>query len=304
MRDFRQALAGDQHLLFPPRLACLELLSELAGPPPASLLDIACGSAEYVAALSRRGYSAWGVESDPALHSAACRRHPELAGRLIQGDPLEVFDLVRGPLNLVYCLGGALAQLGSLEDVTETIAQMWDLAQPGGAVLLQLPCFEHLQAEARRALRLAQQHREAQVSEADGAFDQPVYVELLDSARHGESPQLASLSNTELRLYLPPLSATRAEGSRIELERGYSAAPSDWTADQLEGGFQIYHLRAPEGETAIELPLLALTRPRLERCVGEALARTHGQGAAVEWYGGFDKTDWGAQQGHSIVLIH
>lgn len=149
------ALAGVYHLLFPARPAQLDFLAQLAGPPPARVLDVACGTGEYVAALLQRGYDAAGVELDSAMVAAGLARHPQLAGadrggrgpsRLLQGDMLELFDITRGPCALAYCIGNSLPHLPGDAELADALAQLWDVTRPAGLVALQVVNFDRVQA--------------------------------------------------------------------------------------------------------------------------------------------------------------
>jgi SAM-dependent methyltransferase len=140
-----ERLASDWHVLRPPRLAAIEMLAQLAGAPPARVVDVAAASGEYAALLQRRGFEVFAVEVSLAMCEAARGRHPDLS--VIHGDMLEVFDLVRGPLALAYCLGG-LQELGSLSDVADVLSQLQDLTRPAGCIVIRVPNFEHLRSRA------------------------------------------------------------------------------------------------------------------------------------------------------------
>jgi glycine/sarcosine N-methyltransferase len=143
------AIARYYHLLFPAREAQLSFLTALAGPPPARIFDVASGTGEYAAALYARGYDCYGIDLDPAMHARARERHPELVGRerLLQGDMLELTELVRGPARLAYCIGNSLPQLGGDAQVREAVRQMWDLTRPDGGVALQVVNFDRVLRE-------------------------------------------------------------------------------------------------------------------------------------------------------------
>lgn len=104
--------------------------------PPASMVDLCCQDASTVARLLGEGYEAFGIELDPALIALARQTYPVLGHHLIQGEMLEVFDLVRSPLALACCCGNMLAELDSEEDVASVIMQLRDLAWPGGTVVV------------------------------------------------------------------------------------------------------------------------------------------------------------------------
>lgn len=292
-------LAGDYHLLFPPRRERLERLMACAGPAPARVLELGCGPGAYLAALGRCGYQVAGLELDPAMHAAGLKRHPELEGKLLHGDLLEGLDCLRGPFALVFCAGHAFPGLASLDEVAQGLSQMLDLAWPGGKALLALPNFNHLAQEAQRVMKLVR----LKTGGGMAADEPPHYLELLDSAPQAGSPQLGSVSAGEVRLYLPPLSATRGDGARIELERCYSAAPETW-GDSIDGGaVELFHtLRTPEGESSWSFPLLALTALVLRDCLDRAAgicARPH----TDAWSGSWDGQPWSAGMAQTIVEL-
>jgi SAM-dependent methyltransferase len=271
------ALAEDWHLLFPLRLSMLDRLAQLAGPPPARVLDLGGGTGEAAAALRQRGYDAHCVDVSPRMCALARERHAGLP--VIHGDMLEVFDLVRGPLALAYCVGGTLCELADVAQVADVLAQLADLCRPGGTLVFQVPNFDHLAAQAERLRAEA-----AEVAPSD-----VTYGDLVDS-EHGEgSPQLGSVSADELRLYLPPVRVSRADGGELRLERQYV-----FTADgqMLED----FSFSAPEGSSSGSLPLLPLPRKVLEQCLPSDAAQ-------VEWLGGWDGTPWSSAAGLTIGVV-
>lgn len=54
-------------------------------PPGAAVLDIGAGSGRDLAALLAQGFDAYGMEPSAAMRDHAIRRHPEIAGRLLDG---------------------------------------------------------------------------------------------------------------------------------------------------------------------------------------------------------------------------
>jgi len=151
--QFSARLASVYHLLFPARPAQLAFLAALAGTAPARVVDLGCGTGEYVAALHGQGYDAYGVELSLEMIKAGRARHPELCGargplRLVHGDMLELADLLRGPFDLAYCIGNTLPHLAGDSKVREALAQMWDMTRPAGAVAAQVVNFDRVMAAA------------------------------------------------------------------------------------------------------------------------------------------------------------
>lgn len=253
MAEFYRNLAADYPLLFPARLAQLDTLANLAGEPPCRVVDVASGTGEYVAGLTARGYEAFGVEVDPAMHALALERHPELEHHLVHGDMLELVDEVRGPVSLAYCIGNSLPHLSSLADVSDVLAQMWDITRPAGSIVLQVNNFDRVLVEQREESR-------------EAIFD------------------------------LPTISASRPDGSLVELERRYflfSRREGD-SGEVQKLRFRTLH-RSDGGVVESELMLLVLTRDELEKCLPAE--------ATATWYGGFDGSEWSASTPATVVVL-
>jgi SAM-dependent methyltransferase len=280
MASLYSTLAADYHLFFPAHLSQLKLLAERAGDPPARLLDAGCGSGQYVEALSAHGYEVFGVEINHDLHRMATRLHPALAHRLVHGDLLEIFDLVRGPVDLAFSIGGTLSELASLEQVRDVIAQLWDLTHPRGRLVLEVPCIEHLLREARRAQQLL-------VDDPGGL------ATLVEQPPAAGSPQSGTLIDDVLRLDFPRRSATRDDGTRVHLESFVTIAPGEAAPSYFTA--QYLHSDQTEAEQA-ELALLALTRSQL--------ADNLPSGAAVDWLGGYGGEPWGEEHPLTIAVVY
>jgi SAM-dependent methyltransferase len=270
-----QGLAGDYHLLFPARPAQLEFLCSLAGEPPGRVLDVASGTGEYAAALAASGYDCTGVELGGEMHERALLRHAcgQLPGggslTLIKGDMRDLPELVAGPFRLVYCIGNSLPHLSNDTELAQVVAAMLELAGDGGTVALQMVNFDRiLKAMAAMAL-------EASAGAEGDSFHN---VELL----------------------LPPLAATRDDGTAIEFRRSYRFNQPDNEGETAGLGTDslrfVTRLLTPEGEFTGESRLLALTRLRLETLLPE--------GAHAEWYGDFDGQPWGTDSPAAVVILH
>jgi SAM-dependent methyltransferase len=254
------AIAGVYHLLFPARPTQLDFLAALAGNPPRRVLDVACGAGEYVAALLVDGYDITGLELSLSMIEAALLHHPQLAGavrgasgpnRMLHGDMLELFDLTRGPYDLVYCIGNSLPQLESLAQVAETLAQMYELTRPAGRVALQIVNYDRVLAGAGRG-RSADRRPAAPT--AGGPAPAPV-----------------------CGIPMPPLTATTEDGTEIQLQR--ETLP-------LDAEHVLFRTRLRIGDVGYEeeTPLLALTRERLATALPRgAQAECYGDFARAAW---------------------
>lgn len=268
MSDLYRQLVEDYHLLFPAKKGQLSLLREMAGPVPARVLDCACGTGEYVAALAAAGYASFGIELDESMHQRAVTRHPELAERFILGDMMRADHLATGSFDLVYCIGNSLAHLEGIAEVASALKAMWELARPQGKLVLQVANFEY-------ALHHGHQERIEGESRISGYDNPPGFV-----------------------YDMPVLSATREDGSPLQLERHYVLRRSaDLSDSQRLPDKLVFHtiLRTAEGQQEAFTPLLILTSERLRYCLPRDADR--------QWFGGFDKRPWSEDCPATVVVL-
>lgn len=267
MSDLYEQLADDYHLLFPAREAQLGMLKDAAGPPPARVLDCASGTGEYAAALAAAGYEAWGIELDEAMHEQAVSRHEQLAGRLIPGDMLQMAQLVSGPFSLVYCIGNSLPHLDSVAEAARAVEAMWDLSRPAGQVVLQLANFDFALKHGRQTTVDDEPHALGQDIPLGFVYDMPV------------------------------ISATRADGSLVQLIRHYLLRRAADLSNRRLPDKLVFHtiLATEDGEQDAYTPLLILTTERLRNCLPRQ--------ARAEWFGGFDRRPWSADCPATVLLL-
>jgi len=123
---FARLAAGGQYLH-----GEADLVTELLGDPPASVLDAGCGTGRVAIELARRGYHVLGVDAEPAMLTTARAKAPELDWQLVDlaGPPLAA-----GPFDLVVAAGNVMifVQLGTEPAVVRNLAAV---LEPGGLLV-------------------------------------------------------------------------------------------------------------------------------------------------------------------------
>lgn len=116
-----------------PRM-CRRLFERYLTTPPASILDIGCGTGRDLDVLSRHCPDCWGVDYLPEMITYARSRRPHL--HLQVGD-MRSFRLGR-TFDAIMCMGSAFMYALSNEDVTQTLATFAAHAHPGTLLILDI----------------------------------------------------------------------------------------------------------------------------------------------------------------------
>lgn len=112
MRSFYSDFADYYRAVFPVDEAAYALLVETLGRPPASVLDIGCGTGDYCGRLARDGFSALGVDSDEEMVRAAAETFPDAEFRVL--DARHVASLER-VFDAAFSIGNTLAHVSRNE---------------------------------------------------------------------------------------------------------------------------------------------------------------------------------------------
>ncbi|NUP03634.1 MAG: class I SAM-dependent methyltransferase [Nonomuraea sp.] len=102
-------------------------------PHAASLLDVACGTGAHLETFAKLFDHVEGVELSPDMREVAGRRLPGVP--LHPGD-MRDFDLGRG-FDAVTCMGNAVGELGSFEELVTAIGRMAEHLEPGGVLVVE-----------------------------------------------------------------------------------------------------------------------------------------------------------------------
>jgi trans-aconitate methyltransferase len=108
-----------------------ELVRILAAEPGERVLDLGCGTGHITAQIAARGAAVTGIDSSPAMVSAARRHHPELTFRVADGQDFVVDEPVHAVFS--YC---ALQWMS--RDPEAVIRNVFRALLPGGRFVAEL----------------------------------------------------------------------------------------------------------------------------------------------------------------------
>jgi len=143
---FYEQISKYYDYIFPAEKAQVEFIKEAAGPPPAKILDVACGSGGYSIELARVGYDMTAVDLDAEMVRLAAEKARE--NRLdIDVQVCDMKDIEKRfsqKFNTVFCIGNSIVHLGSPEEISDAIRQMYEVLEPGGSLVLQIINFDRV----------------------------------------------------------------------------------------------------------------------------------------------------------------
>jgi Methylase involved in ubiquinone/menaquinone biosynthesis len=110
-------------------------VADLLPEPPASVLDVGCGSGRDAAALARAGHQVNAVDASPAMLREARRRHGDVPVRWL-GSALPLLEGVDGRFDLVTC--NAVLMFLADGERGPALGRLCSLVAPGGVLLVAL----------------------------------------------------------------------------------------------------------------------------------------------------------------------
>jgi glycine/sarcosine N-methyltransferase len=137
--EFYERLAAHYDDLFEEEPQILAYLTRSL-PPAARVLDLACGTGTYAAALCRDGHHVTGIDLSEPMISLARIKAP--SARLIAGDMRQASRLAPGPFDLIFCIGNSLAHLASRDEAHRLISDAAGELAGDGSLILQTVNFD------------------------------------------------------------------------------------------------------------------------------------------------------------------
>lgn len=147
MSDFYSLLLNQYDTLFPAENEIVDFLEETFRDARGIIVDAACGTGNYTAALTGRGFSVVGFDAHPGMIDRArcCGRE----GRFLTATLEELAALTTtlpAPWGGLYCIGNSLPHLPAREAVAAFFRDAYDVltagaVAPGGALVVQVINF-------------------------------------------------------------------------------------------------------------------------------------------------------------------
>lgn len=111
-----------------------------------SVLDVACGSGNYLQALAEKGYQMTGVDLDLAMVEAAQAKAKanKLNYTVIQGDMQSLDSILFEKFDALICIGNSLVHLIGKEEILKALRGFYSRLHSKGMAIIQIINYDRI----------------------------------------------------------------------------------------------------------------------------------------------------------------
>jgi glycine/sarcosine N-methyltransferase len=146
LMGFYEQISQYYDYIFPTGDEQIRFIEEIAGRPPKTILDIACGTGGYSLELARHGYELTASDLDAEM-VRQLRIKSETIGKPIKSIQANMLDLdskIADKFDLVFCIGNSIVHLKNLEQIKSFICSARNLLNNDGSLILQIINFDRV----------------------------------------------------------------------------------------------------------------------------------------------------------------
>ncbi|QNU65977.1 class I SAM-dependent methyltransferase [Ruminiclostridium herbifermentans] len=143
---FYEQISQYYDYIFPTGNEQVRFIKEVAGKPPKTILDIACGTGGYSLELAKQGYELTASDIDAEM-VRQLRIKSETVGKPIESIQANMLDLeskIFCKFDVVFCIGNSIVHLKNLEQIKSFICSTHNLLNTGGSLILQIINFDRV----------------------------------------------------------------------------------------------------------------------------------------------------------------
>lgn len=143
---FYEEISKYYDYIFPAGEEQIKFLKEIAGRPPKTVLDIACGTGGYSLELSKQGYAVTACDLDSRMLEMliAKAREQDRNIHAVQADMLKLDRQLSGRFNLAFCIGNSVVHLENILQIKEFLKNAKNLLSNDGSLVLQIINFDRI----------------------------------------------------------------------------------------------------------------------------------------------------------------
>lgn len=142
---FNEEIAKYYDDIFPVQAPQMNFLTKTLGRSGESVLEVACATGGYAAALAQMGFEVTAMEGKSAMVEA-CKERVEkdnIQMEVVQKNMLQVEELDKD-FDLVYCIDNSMVHLDSLEDMEKFLKGCFKVLRPDGRLVIQIANYDRI----------------------------------------------------------------------------------------------------------------------------------------------------------------
>ena len=152
--SFYEEISKYYDYIFPTRKEQVSFICEVAGNPPKTLLDIACGTGGYSIELAGLGYDVTATDIDAKMMKTLNNKllNHDCKINCIQAGMLELAEKLHTSFDLVFCIGNSIVHLDKKDDIQAFFKSAKQLLKKDGSLIVQIINFDRVLLKEIREL--------------------------------------------------------------------------------------------------------------------------------------------------------
>lgn len=144
--EFYQQISKYYDDIFPTGDEQIRFLKEIAGNPPKTVLDIACGTGGYSLELCRQGYDVTAVDRDDRMigQLEEKARQDGVSLKHLHCDMLDLDKKLSEKYDMAFCIGNSIVHLENILQIKEFLTGAKKLLDNDGSLVLQIINFDRI----------------------------------------------------------------------------------------------------------------------------------------------------------------
>lgn len=144
--SFYEEISSYYDYIFPTGKDQINFIREIAGNPPKTLLDIACGTGGYSVELAKLGYEVTAADIDIKMVEMLRNklRDKNYKVNCIVAGMLELKEKLQAKFELAFCIGNSIVHLDRRNDIQLFLKAARGILNKGGNLVLQIINFDRV----------------------------------------------------------------------------------------------------------------------------------------------------------------